>query len=278
MKIKSYCKINLSLRVLRKLNSNLHDIESNNVMVNVFDEIKLVKTNKTKDLVSFKGKFREFINPKKNTVVETLYLLRKFKLIKNFYKIEIKKNIPVFSGLGGGTGNSVSIIKHLLKKGLKKEFINFFENRIGSDFRILSINQSFQKRLKKVYPYKKKFKFWFILIFPNIKCSTRKIYSLVKKYNKPSRISFHTIKTKKKFINYLIKEKNDLQKISSKKYFGIKTLLDFISNQKGCIVSRMTGSGSACFGLFKTHKLAKLALKQANKSYPKHWCVVTKTI
>ena len=40
MKIKSYCKINLSLRVLRKLNNNLHDIESNNVMVNVFDEIK----------------------------------------------------------------------------------------------------------------------------------------------------------------------------------------------------------------------------------------------
>ena len=278
MKIKSYCKINLSLRVLRKLNNNLHDIESNNVMVNVFDEIKLVKTNKTKDLVSFKGKFREFINPKNNTVVETLYLLRKLKLIKHFYKIEIKKNIPVFSGLGGGTGNSVSIIKHLLKKGLKKEFINFFENRIGSDFRILSINQSFQKRLKKVHPYKKKFKFWFILIFPNIKCSTKKIYSLVKKYNKPSRISFHTIKTKKKFINYLIKEKNDLQKISSKKYFGIKTLLDFISNQKGCIVSRMTGSGSACFGLFKTHKSAKLALKQANKSYPKYWCVVTKTI
>ena len=126
MKIKSYCKINLFLRVLRKLNNNLHDIESNNVMVNVFDEIKLVKTNKTKDLVSFKGKFREFINPKKNTVVETLYLLRKFKLIKHFYKIEIKKNIPVFSGLGGGTGNSVSIIKHLLKKGLKKKFINFF--------------------------------------------------------------------------------------------------------------------------------------------------------
>ena len=43
MKIKSYCKINLSLRVLRKLNNNLHDIESNNVMVNVFDEINWSK-------------------------------------------------------------------------------------------------------------------------------------------------------------------------------------------------------------------------------------------
>ena len=28
---------------IRKLNNNLHDIESNNEMVNVFDEIKLVK-------------------------------------------------------------------------------------------------------------------------------------------------------------------------------------------------------------------------------------------
>ena len=28
----------------------------------------------------------------------------------------MKKNIPVFAGLGGGTGNSVFILKHLLKK------------------------------------------------------------------------------------------------------------------------------------------------------------------
>ena len=65
----------------------LHDIEFNNVMVNVFDEIKLVKKIKPKISLFSKENLENKINSQKNTVVETLYLLRKFKLIKHFYKI-----------------------------------------------------------------------------------------------------------------------------------------------------------------------------------------------
>ena len=46
---------------------------------------------------------------------DTLKILRKYKLIKNFYKISIKKNIPIFAGLGGGTSNSASIVRYFLK-------------------------------------------------------------------------------------------------------------------------------------------------------------------
>ena len=43
MKLKSYSKINLSLRVLNKLKNGMHNIESNAVLTNLFDEIYLKK-------------------------------------------------------------------------------------------------------------------------------------------------------------------------------------------------------------------------------------------
>ena len=149
MRIKSFAKINLTLRVLKKLKNKMHDIETNTMLVDLFDEINL-KRNK-KDVIIFNGKFKDNVNLKKNTITDTLFLLRKLKIIKSYYKITIKKNIPVYSGLGGGTSNSVSIIKYFLKNKLDKRLISYSEQKIGSDFRLFLNNCSFQKKLGKVF-------------------------------------------------------------------------------------------------------------------------------
>ena len=74
------------------------------------------------------------------------------------------------------------------------------------------------------------------------------------------------------------KDHNDLQKLVEKKYPKISQLILSIYRQEGCIFSRMTGSGSACFGVFKSKKTAKLAINNLKRKYPKYWCVITKTI
>ena len=127
MKIKSYSKINLTLRVLKQLKNGLHDIETNSTLINLYDELTLKKNYK--DQVIFKGKFSKKVNSKKNSVIDTIQLLRKYNLIKNFYKITVKKNIPVYAGLGGGTSNSVTIFKYFLKRKIKKNIINSFEKK-----------------------------------------------------------------------------------------------------------------------------------------------------
>ena len=43
MRIKSFSKINLTLRVLKKLKSGMHDIETNSMLVNLYDEIFISK-------------------------------------------------------------------------------------------------------------------------------------------------------------------------------------------------------------------------------------------
>ena len=72
MNIKSYSKINLTLKVLKKFKNGMHDIETNSVLLNLYDEIFLKKNKK--DTVIFKGKFKDKINQKKNTITDTLKL------------------------------------------------------------------------------------------------------------------------------------------------------------------------------------------------------------
>ncbi len=277
MRIKSFSKINLTLRVLRKLNNGMHNIETNSVLVDLYDEID-IKKSKKKNEVIFKGKFKENINIKRNTVIETLRLLKKFEIINNFYKIIIKKNIPVYAGLGGGTGNSASIIKHFLKNKISEKLVSECEKKIGSDFRLFLNNCSFQKGLGKVFRNKNKFQSNLVIVFPNIYCKTQNIYKAVRKFSLSSGSLYLKKINKKRLIEYFKKDRNDLQKIVENKYLKVKNLLKLINNQKGCIFSRMTGSGSACYGVFKSNKTAKFAMIRIKRKYPKYWCVITKTI
>ena len=59
--------------------------------------------------------------------------MRKYKLISDYYSVNIHKNIPVFAGLGGGTSNAATIIQNLTKKKIKKKLLNKISDKIGSD-------------------------------------------------------------------------------------------------------------------------------------------------
>ncbi len=278
--IKSFCKINLSLKVLKKLKIGLHDIQSNTMLLNLHDTLKVKKFHGKKDIIIFKGNFKKMVNKSKNSVSDTIRILRKKNLIKkeNKYKIIVNKKIPVFSGLGGGTSNAAFLIKHLTKNKIKSSKLKIFEKQIGSDFKLFFYKQLFQKNLKKIIKYKKNFNFNFVLVYPNIQCSTKTIYSKVKKYSDSSETDFSKIISKDKFVDSIRKETNDLQKIVTSEFFILKRLLNFISIQQGCYFSRMTGSGSVCFGIFKSKKSAILGFKRIKKKFPKYWCVIAKTI
>ena len=82
----------------------------------------------------------------------------------------------------------------------------------------------------------------------------------------------------KKLINFIKKENNDLERTVFKLYPKIKKIIDFIKVQKGCCFSRITGSGSACIGIFSDMKTAILTQKLIKLKFPNYWSVVSKTI
>ena len=283
-KIKSYCKINLSLRVLKKLNSGYHNIISLITFCDLHDVISISKIRNLKDKINFSGKFKKGINKKSNTITEVLNLLRSKKLLENqVFKINIKKNIPHGSGLGGGSSNAADLLNYCnlkMKLKLNKNKIKKLAFQIGSDVPVnLERKNTFLTGKKdKILRFSQKFKLNLLIVYPNLICSTKKIYQKNKKISFSKRQPSFSAISNKKLINFLKSEHNDLEKTVIKIYPKVKKIIDYIKSQKGCYFSRITGSGSACIGIFSNMRHAIYVQKLIKLKYPKYWCAVSKTI
>ena len=279
MYLKSFSKLNLSLKINKKLkNKKLHEIQSYYCLINLFDEIKVKKISGSKDVVKFIGKFTRNIDLNNNSVLTVLRILRNEDIIKNYYSVIINKKIPIFSGLGGGTGNAFFLARHFVKNRLNKKLINIFNDKIGTDFRLFSFKQGFLKNLNNVKKMNKIHKMYFLLIYPYIRCSTKEIYSKVENFSSKFQHNPKKTNIKKNFFKLLCNQKNDLQNIVERKYPIIQKIIFDISRQDGCQFSRITGSGSVCFGVFSSDKTAKSAYKKLKLKYPKYWMTLAKTI
>ena len=283
-KIKSYCKINLSLKVLKKLKNGYHNIMSLITFCDLHDIISISKIRSSKDKISFSGKFKKGIDKEKNTATKVLSLLRKNQMVENqAFKINIQKNIPHGSGLGGGSSNAADLLNYFNSKmrlKLDKKKIKKLASKIGFDVPIsLERRNTFLTGKKdEIIRLNQKFKLNLLIVYPGLICSTKKIYKKNRKISLLKPQSFFYLKNNKKLINFLKNENNDLEKVVTKVYPKINEIINYIKSQKGCYFSRITGSGSACIGIFSNMKNAIYAQKLIKLKYPKYWCVVSKTI
>ena len=242
------------------------------------------KINTSKDKVIFSGKFSKGIDKKVNTVAEVLTLLRNQSFIKDqSFKINIQKNIPHGSGLGGGSSNASNLLhyfNHKMKLKLKKKKMTNLAKKIGSDVPIvLERKNTFLTGEKdKILRISKKFNLNLLIVYPNIVCSTKKVYKKCRIDEDKKYQFYYNKKNKRKLIDYLKNENNDLEKIVVKIYPKIGQIINFIKFQKGCLFSRITGSGSACIGIFSNRRNVISAKKLIKLKYPNYWCVVSKTI
>ena len=279
MVIKSFSKINLSLKInFKSKKRGLHEIQSLYCLINLYDKIKILKIKRNKDKITFKGPFAKLVKKENNSVRNLLIKLRKLKLISDYYSIVVTKNIPVFGGLGGGTSNAAFILKFLLKNRVNYKLLDKLESTVGSDLKLFFVKQGFLKDLKSIIKFKKNHSLYFVLVQPKIKCSTKEIYSKVKKFTLKEKFNLDFTKSKAKFLKYLFLNGNDFQMVVEKKYPQITKILKDIKNKQGCYFSRITGTGSVCYGLFKDQIYAKKAINKLKVKYPKLWFSSAKTV
>lgn len=248
------------------------------------DVISISKIRNLKDKISFSGKFKNGINKKTNTATKVLNLLRRTQLLKNqAFKINIRKNIPHGSGLGGGSSNAADLLNYFNSKmrlKLNKNEIKKLADQVGFDVPVnLEKRNTFLTGKKnEILRFKQKFRLNLLIVYPNLICSTKKIYEENRKISSSKPQSFFYVTNSKKLINLLKNEKNDLEKTVIKIYPKVKKIIEYIKSQKGCYFSRITGSGSACIGIFSNIENAIYAQKLVKLKYPKYWCAVSKTI
>ena len=283
-KIKSFCKINLSLRVLKRLSNGYHNIKSLVTFCDLHDVISISKIKGVNDKISFSGRFKKGVSKKSNTITNVLYLLRKRNFFqKQAFKIDIQKNIPHGSGLGGGSSNAADVLNFFNSKmrlKLNKDEVSKIAYQIGFDTPVSLEKKNTLLTGKKgeILRLNQKFRLNILIVYPNVICSTKKIYANNKNFTPLRPQSNFYIKDKKKLIDFLKNENNDLEKTAIKFYPKVRKIINFIKSQNGCYFSRITGSGSACIGIFSNMKSAVFAQKFMKLKFPNYWCVVSKTI
>ena len=137
VKIKSFCKINLSLKVLKKLKNGYHNIASIITFCDIHDVISIREIKASRDKITFSGRFKKNIDLESNTITKLLYFLREKNFLKEkAFKINVKKNIPHGSGLGGGSANAAALINFFITKSylnIKRQEMIKIAYKIGSD-------------------------------------------------------------------------------------------------------------------------------------------------
>jgi len=282
MAINSYAKINLFLKIGKRLNSGYHNIQSVMQKIELSDNMAIEPLQE--DKITVESTHPELAGEENLAHKAALLLKRKYK-VKQGARIHIEKNIPLEAGLGGGSSNAATTLLSLNKMwGLKLKEKQLIELgcEIGSDVPFFigenaAIVEGIGDKIKRI---KKSFSINVVLINPGFRVSTRWAYSAFDK-QKPK------IKTGAN-MNDLVKaiEKkdikgiadnlhNDFDQIVTKKY---KVLNDIKTNmlRNDALNACISGSGPTVFGVFNSIYEAREAFFKIQYDYP--FVFLTKTI
>ena len=117
----SPAKINIYLNIVGKYKNGFHKIESIFERISLCDVITISLCKDNGVTISCNDKSLENVN---NLCVKSAQLILKKSKKKIGCHIDLKKQIPVGAGLGGGSSNAASVLiglNHLLGLKLKKE-------------------------------------------------------------------------------------------------------------------------------------------------------------
>ncbi|MEM9279441.1 MAG: 4-(cytidine 5'-diphospho)-2-C-methyl-D-erythritol kinase, partial [Pseudomonadota bacterium] len=113
-----------------------------------------------------------------------------------------------------------------------------------------------------------------VLVNPGIEIATPEVFGKLSGKNNPA-IS-ETSVTHLPSITEISRMRNDLQAPAQLFQPVISEVLEGIAS-KGALVSRMSGSGATCFGVFETLEEATAACRTLKQEKPHWWCVATNT-
>ncbi len=264
-------KLNLFLDILAKRQDGYHDILSLMVKVNLCDRLIIEKESPGKIILEVEG---DAPCGEENICFKAAKLMIDKFGIKNGIKIKLIKNIPVQSGLGGASSDCAGVIKlinQLFSLGLLEEHQMEIGLELGCDVPFFIQSESWAivegkgEKIKKLFP---DFSFYALVIVPSTGISTSEAYSL---WN-PS-LTGSRWRDKIKFCESQQINLNFLKDISYNIFeYVVKNSICEEYRQmlfeNGAEVARMTGSGSAIYGIFSDkQKAEKAGEKLRRKGY-----------
>jgi 4-diphosphocytidyl-2-C-methyl-D-erythritol kinase len=254
----SPAKINLCLSVLNRRPDGYHDVEMLMQMVGLADQVSVTLGGK-----SIRVRCDSQAVPSGAGNIAWKAAVEMLRLAGNDIglEIEIKKNIPVAAGLGGGSGNAAAVLaatNRLLGMGLDRDQLAEIGTRIGMDVPFFfygptAIARGRGELLAELPPLER---FRVLLVNPGFETSTAWVYNnvnlrLTKKAgcNKISSLNLQNI------VKGL---HNDLESVTAFAHPEINRIKQALLDT-GAAGALMSGSGPTVFGVFNDEKSFRAA-------------------
>lgn len=278
-------KINLTLAVKGRRADGFHELQS----LVAFADCGDVLTGKTASSMSLDvtGPFAPaLVGEKNNLVVKAVQLLIDHLGIKQAVCLVLEKNLPVASGIGGGSADAAAalrLVRALSGCAVEPHAMAALALCIGADVPVcLEAAPAFMwgkgelmMRLD-IVP-----QFWFVLVNPGIAVSTAQVFaalgapSLIDKELAPHLPSWASLD---QFVDWLEGHGNDLEKPALSFAPVIAEVIASLDNTQGCRLARMSGSGATCFGVYGDEAAARAAETAVHSAHPEWWVMAARRL
>jgi 4-diphosphocytidyl-2-C-methyl-D-erythritol kinase len=275
-------KVNLTLHIKGKRSDGYHELESLVVFADVCDE--LVFSPASEDSVSLEGPFAGLVGGD-NLVLKAKRAVASWLGLAIGGHFRLKKNIPVAAGLGGGSSDAAAAIRALLKVYDSASDAKIFIKQsaaIGADVPVcLQNSASWMCGLgERVTPVSGLAGLPAILVNPRIKLSTADVFRTLKaKPLQPEKAgpppSLPGWRGPVEAVAWLKEGRNELEAPAIALEPAVERVLDTLRRLDGCLLTRLSGSGPTCFGIFLSDDAAARAAREIERSYPAWWVQAT---
>jgi len=278
----SPAKINLYLHITGSVDNGYHELDSLATFVDIGDEIYIRPAEKFQFHIegefanSFHEKERDESPNSSNIIVKTAWSLS--RILQKELNIEIKliKNLPLASGIGGGSSNAAAVISGLLEYwnvSKTSDILDDFLISMGADVPVCwSCAPARMRGLGEILePAPMMQEVPIILIYPGKPCSTAKVFAhYLGGFRNPITLP-HDLRQFEDLVLFLKNQYNDLSVPARDMVPEIQNALHTLESDTGCALARMSGSGSTCFGLFQEKDDAQKAAQIISSENPDWW-------
>lgn len=280
-------KINLFLKIVGKRTDGYHELITRMAMISCFDSLSL---DMDKDVlvdrsaaITFQSTGREIDgDPNSNLIVRAARLVLDRYDLDAFpqISIELKKNIPVGAGLGGGSSDAAGAlfgVNRLMGSKLAMHEIVDMASSLGSDIPFfLGTPQAVGwGRGEKVYPLPSESPKVVLLWNPDYSLSTALVYRNLSVGGTEELTEAAAVS---KIEGLLLQDycMNDLERVAFGLHPELSTVKDSL-RELGAEKSLMSGSGPTVFGIFQHKAMAESACKHLQEKYG-GWANVFETL
>lgn len=270
-------KINLFLHVGDKRADGFHDLESLVAFARTGDTLHFIEGE---DLhLTISGPFGANLTADEdNLVIRAARALAKAGGVDAKAAISLTKNLPVASGIGGGSADAAATLRGLntlWNLNLPVEQLQVIGAELGSDVPVcVAPRPSWMAgRGEKVTALPGLPSIAMVLCNPGVPVPTGPVFKALETRRGTGLPLPGKFEDAKALVKYLNRTSNDLEAPALKIAPVVGQVLAALRNQPGCLLGRMSGSGATCFALFTSAADAVKAASAIRAAHPEWWAV-----